>query len=256
MNFYVIELILILSVVLGGALVSYFNATNKNQYIKLALAFSGGFLLAVIFQHLLPELYGAHEGHEQHAHGSLPVFQVGMFILLGFLVQLVLEYFSGGIEHGHVHVHKGQAMPWTLFISLSVHSVLEGIPLGNMLIPGIDVNDHFLSWNGSFFWGIVFHQIPVAIALMTLLLATRLSRKKAWAILIAFGLMTPLGVFLGLGITTEQLGLNVNMILAVVVGMFLHISTTIIFETTENHKFNLLKLVSILVGVTLALGIF
>ncbi len=256
MNFYVIELLLILSVVLGGTVVSYFNATNKNQYIKLALAFSGGFLLAVIFQHLLPELYGAHEGHEQHAHGSLPVFQVGIFILLGFLVQLVLEYFSGGIEHGHVHVHKGQAMPWTLFISLSVHSVLEGIPLGNMLIPGIDAAGNFLPWNGSFFWGIVFHQIPVAIALMTLLLATRLSRKKAWAILIAFGLMTPVGVFLGLGVTTEQLGLNVNMILAVVVGMFLHISTTIIFETTENHKFNLLKLVSILVGVTLALGIF
>jgi zinc transporter ZupT len=134
--------------------------------------------------------------------------------------------------------------------------VLEGIPLGNMLIPGIDTDGNFLPWNGSFFWGIVFHQIPVAIALMTLLLATRLSRRKAWAILIAFGLMTPLGVFLGLGITTEQLGLNVNMILAVVVGMFLHISTTIIFETTENHKFNLLKLVSILVGVTLALGIF
>jgi zinc transporter ZupT len=256
MNFYVIELLLILSVVLGGTIVSYFNATNKNQYIKLALAFSGGFLLAVIFQHLLPELYGAHEGHEQHNHGSLPVFQVGMFILLGFLVQLVLEYFSGGIEHGHVHVHKGQAMPWTLFISLSLHSIIEGIPLGNMLIIGIDSHKNSLPWNGSFFWGIVFHQIPVAIALMTLLLATRLSRKKAWAILIAFGLMTPIGVFLGLGLTTEQLGLNVNMVLAVVVGMFLHISTTIIFETTENHKFNLLKLVSILVGVTLALGIF
>ena len=256
MNFYVIQLLLICSVVLGGAVVSYFNATNKNQYTKLALAFSGGFLLAVIFQHLLPELYGAHEGHAHQAHGALPVFQVGMFILLGFLVQLVLEYFSGGIEHGHVHVHKGQAMPWTLFVSLSVHSIIEGIPLGNMLLVGIDLEGHFLPWNGSFFWGIVFHQIPVAIALMTLLLATRLSRKKAWIILLAFGLMTPLGVLIGLGVSTDQLGLNVNMILAVVVGMFLHISTTIIFETTENHKFNLLKLVSILVGVTLALGLF
>ena len=29
-----------------------------------------------------------------------------------------------------------------------------------------------------------------------------------------------------------------NIILAIVVGMFLHISTTIIFETSENHKFN------------------
>ena len=254
MNFYAIELILLFSVAFGGGVVSFLNATNKNQYIKLALAFSGGFLLAVIFQHLLPELYGAHEGHA-HAHtDSLPTFQVGVFILLGFFVQLVLEYFSGGIEHGHVHVHKGQAMPWTLFISLSVHSVIEGIPLGNMLQIGVE--NTAVPYNASFFWGIVFHQIPVAIALMTLLMATKLKRRDAWLILMAFGFMTPLGVFLGLGITTEQLGLNVQLILAVVVGMFLHISTTIIFETTENHKFNLLKLLSIILGVSMALGLF
>ncbi len=256
MNFYTIELILLFSVAIGGGVVSFLNATNKNQYIKLALAFSGGFLLAVIFQHLLPELYGAHEGHA-HIHAeALPTFQVGVFILVGFLVQLVLEYFSGGIEHGHVHVHKGQAMPWTLFISLSVHSIIEGIPLGNMLQFGIDMDHSHVPYNASFFWGIVFHQIPVSIALMTLLLATRLKRRDAWLILMAFGFMTPLGVFLGLGITTEQLGLNVQLILAVVVGMFLHISTTIIFETTENHKFNLLKLLSILLGSGLALGLF
>ena len=254
MNFYAIELILLFSVAFGGGVVSFLNATNKNQYIKLALAFSGGFLLAVIFQHLLPELYGAHEG-QAHAHyQALPTFQVGVFILVGFLIQLVLEYFSGGIEHGHVHVHKGQAMPWALFISLSVHSIIEGIPLGNMLQIGVDQTA--VPYNASFFWGIVFHQIPVAIALMTLLLATKLKRRDAWLVLMAFGFMTPLGVFLGLGITTEQLGLNVQLILAVVVGMFLHISTTIIFETTENHKFNLLKLLSIILGVSMALGLF
>jgi zinc transporter ZupT len=158
MNFYIVELLLIASVVLGGGIVSYLNATNKNQYIKLALAFSGGFLLAVIFQHLLPELYGAHHGHAHHAQETIPVFKVGVFILLGFLVQLVLEYFSGGIEHGHVHVHKGQAMPWALFISLSVHSIIEGIPLGNMLQIGIDP-EHSVPFNGSFLWGIIFHQI-------------------------------------------------------------------------------------------------
>ena len=174
---------------------------------------------------------------------------------MGFLVQLVLEYFSGGIEHGHVHVHKGQAMPWTLFISLSVHSVIEGIPLGNMLQFGMEPSSQ-VPVNESFLWGIIFHQVPVAIALMTLLLATKLKRSHAWLILLAFGLMTPIGVFLGLGIKTDQLGMNVQLILAVVVGMFLHISTTIIFETTENHKFNLLKLLSILLGSGLALGLF
>lgn len=104
MNITLVFLGLFLSVIAGGLIVSYFNATNKSHFIKLALSFSGGFLLAIIFQHLLPDLY--HAGAEK----------IGIWILLGFLVQLVLEYFSGGIEHGHVHVHKGQAFPLVLFM--------------------------------------------------------------------------------------------------------------------------------------------
>jgi formate/nitrite transporter FocA (FNT family) len=56
-------------------------------------------------------------------------------------------------------------------------------------------------------------------------------------------------------IPAENLGIDEHVILAVVVGIFLHISTTIIFETSENHKFNLLKLVSILVGCAFAFGL-
>ena len=53
----------------------------------------------------------------------------------------------------------------------------------------------------------------------------------------------------------KNLGIDEHVILAIVVGIFLHISTTIIFETSENHKFNLLKLVSILVGCSFAFGL-
>ena len=233
---------LILSALLGGLIVTTLRYTNNSSFIKFALAFSGGFLLAIIFEHLLPELYASNH------------VNVGIYILSGFLIQLILEYFSGGIEHGHVHVHKGQALPWTLFISLSIHSIIEGIPLGNHY-AGIEAG-HEHNSNDSLFWGIVFHQIPVAIALMTLLLNTSLSKMKAWMVLILFALMTPLGLVLGLYITSGQLGLNYEMILGVVIGMFLHISTTIIFETSENHKFNLLKLISIMVGVSLALLLY
>jgi zinc transporter ZupT len=232
---------LFLSVVSGGLVVSYLQATNKSQFIKLSLAFSGGFLLAIIFQHLLPDIY-----QDKGTH-------VGLFILLGFLIQLILEYFSGGIEHGHVHVHKGQALPWVLFISLSVHSIIEGIPLGNQY-AGI-ISDHSHE-HGSLFWGIIFHQIPVSIALMTLLVNTNLSQVKAWLVLLAFASMNPIGVILGFQISPEQIGIDIHVILAIVVGMFLHISTTIIFETSENHKFNLLKLISILIGCGLAMLMF
>jgi zinc transporter ZupT len=162
-----------------------------------------------------------------------------------------MEYFSGGIEHGHIHVHKGQAMPWALFISLSIHSIIEGIPLGNDVDPlhQLHHHDHKL----SLFWGIVFHQIPVAIALMTLLLNTSLRKGMAWLVLLLFGMMTPLGLLIGLKVPMEQTGISVPVVLGVVIGMFLHISTTIIFETSENHKFNLLKLSSVIAGIAGAL---
>jgi zinc transporter ZupT len=242
MEFLLMSLALIASVLIGGVIVHYFKATNKNKSIKLALAFSGGFLLAIIFQHLIPDLY-----HDEHSN-------IGMFIMLGFLIQLVLEYFSGGIEHGHVHIHKGQPLPWVLFISLSLHSIIEGIPLGNGIV-GLESHGHGHT-HDSLFLGIIFHQIPVAIALMTLLMNTTLKIWQSWMVMLLFAIMTPLGQLLGLFVSTETLGIDTHVVLAIVVGMFLHISTTIIFETSENHKFNLLKLGSILVGVGLAMGLY
>lgn len=232
---------LILSVVLGGVTVDYFNTTNKSQATKLILAFSGGFLLAIIFQHLIPEIY-----HEN------PV-SIGSFILVGFLIQLILEFFSGGIEHGHVHVHNNNKIPWILFLSLSIHSIIEGIPLGNFHVGIASEHAHE---HDSLFWGIVFHQFPVAIALMTLLVQSIQKKWISWLFLLSFALMTPIGFIIGFKLSTEDLGFDVNTILAVVVGMFLHISTTIIFETSENHKFNFLKLLSIVSGVGIAMFLY
>jgi hypothetical protein len=87
---------------------------------------------------------------------------------------------------------------------------------------------------------------------MTLLINTNITKLKSWIILLGFAIMTPLGLLLGLISSTATHFIDFNMILAIVVGMFLHISTTIIFETSENHKFNILKLTSILIGCILA----
>lgn len=240
MESFIVFSSLILSVVLGGFFVTYLQQTNKAQIIKLLLAFSGGFLLSIAFTHFIPDLY-----HEESA-------SIGIYILIGFLIQLLMEFFSGGIEHGHVHVHKGQKMPWGMFLSLSVHSILEGIPLGNQLMGFEILSSHDHGHDNSLLLGILFHQLPVAIALMTLLVNTNLTLIKSWIVLMLFGIMTPLGVAIGMLTLPGEFGLDYHVILAIVVGMFLHISTTIIFETSENHKFNLLKLLAIFVGCGLA----
>lgn len=223
------------AVIVGGLLVMFLERGNRQQFIKLSLAFSGGFLLSIAFVHFLPELY--------HDHNTV----IGIWVLGGFLVQLLLEYMSGGIEHGHIHVHAPRKVPYALLFSLSLHSFIEGIPLADMA-HGVD--PHPGHHNESLLLGIVLHQLPVAIALMTLLRLTQISNRRSWMILMIFGAMTPLGLLtgtFGAPIASEYM----DYLLALVVGMFLHISTTIIFETNENHKFNLAKLLAILLGAGL-----
>lgn len=239
MEITLINIALIGSVLFGGALVSLIQRSKNEQIIKLMLAFSGGFLLSIAFIHFIPELY-AHADHN-----------VGLYILIGFLVQLILEFFSGGIEHGHVHAHEGAKIPIALVVALSVHSLLEGIPLGSQL-GGIEIaTSHHHGNDNSLLLGILFHRLPVAIALMTLLTMSKAGKIKSWLILGLFAITTPVGLFIGYN-TSHAVDFDFNIILAIVVGMFLHISTTIIFETSENHKFNFLKLLTILAGCSLA----
>ena len=238
MSFILLQCFLILSVLLGGLLVSYLKTNYKTQTIKLTLAFSGGFLLSIVFCHLLRDLY-------QHDFEK-----TGFYILLGFLVQLILEYFSGGIEHGHTHSNSRLSVPLSLFLALSIHSIIEGFPLGN--VEGGHAS-HVGHGHGSLFWGILFHQIPVAIALMSLFVDSNMGMRISWLFLTLFAITTPIGAVIGLYVNPEDLGRDVHVGLAGVGGMFLHISTTIIFETSENHRINFLKLICILFGGVLAM---
>ena len=231
MNLTLQTIILFSSVFLGGILVELFK---KQSNLKLLLSFSGGYLLTIIFTHILPETY--------NNIGS----KAGFFILGGFLLQLVLEYFSKGIEHGHTHTHSiGKSFPLILFISLSLHAFIEAIPL-------VSGHEHIGHNHGGtdLFWGIFLHKVPVAVALRVVFKASGLSNLKSWIFLGIFGLMAPIGLFFGSYIT-QSFNFDTNWIMAIAIGMFLHISTTIIFESSEAHKLNALKLISIIIGFAL-----
>ena len=159
-----------------------------------------------------------------------------------------MEFFSEGIEHGHIHVHnhKNNAFPYAMMIGLSIHSFLEGMPLSN---SGTESHHSLLT-------GIVLHNIPIAMALMTMLLQSHISKAKALFWLVVFALITPLGTLTSYAIGDNLIGnfsIYFDRIMAVVVGIFLHISTTILFESSENHRFNLIKFVVILLGAGFAL---
>lgn len=210
--------------VLIGFLVVFALKPSQRKNIKLLLAFSGAFLLSITVFEFLPEVY---EGNSK---------SVGLFIMIGILLQIILEFFSKGAEHGHVHISKNETVfPWLLFISLSIHSVLEGIPIEG---------------HGHLIYGIIIHKLPVAIILSTFFLASQLSKSKIAFFLILFALMTPLGVFLSSVLPVFKT--YYFEVSALVIGIFLHISTTILFESSEGHKFNLTKLITIVLAVAIA----
>ncbi len=220
------NLLLPLLAVLIGFGISYF-IYQRSFTIKLLLAFSGSFLLSVTVLEFLPEIY---------IQGSS---SIGIFILAGILLQIVLEYMSGGAEHGHFHISKEKnTFPYALFISLCIHAFLEGIP--------IHENKHLL-------YAVIVHKVPIAIIISSFLFNTKLSKFKIILFLLFFGIMTPLGSFVQAN-TTILDGIAVYLD-AIVIGIFLHVSTTILFESSKDHKFNIYKFGVILLGIFLALAL-
>jgi zinc transporter ZupT len=213
----------LLSVLLGYLVALVLKPTKKNN-LKLLLAFSGSFLLSLTVIELLPELYESKND------------KIGMFIMLGILFQIVLEFFSKGAEHGHVHGHdKMQKMPWLLFVSLCIHALLEGFPVGH---------HHDLAI------GIAIHHLPIAIILTTFFMNANLHKNIIFVFMIAFAIMTPLGTFISEFL--PLLNVYYTEITAIVIGILFHISSTIIFESSEGHKFNIAKISMIILGMLLA----
>lgn len=211
--------------VILGIGIALLTKKQKSNGTKLLLSFSGAFLLALTLFDLLPEVYG-------HIEAKL----AGLFIMLGILLQIILELFSKGAEHGHVHMHDtDNKFPWLLFISLCIHSFLEGFP----------IHQH-----NDMVYGVFVHKIPIATLITAFLINSRFSTFKIGAFLLVFATMTPLGTYVSN--STALSAETISLFNATVIGIFLHISTTILFESGEGHKFNLTKLVAICLGVLTA----
>jgi len=215
---------LLLSVLIGSLLVVFLKPNNK--FVSVLLTFSGAYLLSITVLKFLPDIYKSNISH------------IGIFIIIGLVIQLILDFFSKGAEHGHFHHEGSTHFPYSLFVSLNIHAFMEGLPLA----------DH---QHNDLLWAIVIHHLPIAMVLASFMLYSKWNKKISILFILLFGLMTPFGAFLG-GVIPFFITYHME-INAVVAGVLLHISTIILFESSQNHKFNVIKFTSVLVGIFLAL---
>lgn len=214
-------LILLLSVFLGSLLGQFFIGNKSLK--KFLLTFSGAYFLATAVLEIFPTVY------EVHDH------TIGLYVLAGLFFQMLVESLSKGAEHGHVHIHNTQSFPLTIFLGLFLHSFFEGMPL---------LHQH----SDNLLWAIFIHNIPVSMVLYSAVSSMKISRLYVVLFMLVFALAGPLGVLFGNTIFEQYH----NQTSAFVAGIFIHIATVILFESTDSHKFKAQKVLTVLLGFLVA----
>lgn len=234
-------LLLLSTIALGVGAVFLFKL-HEPRRVKLLNAFTGAYLLCLTVMHLLPDIYGAHEiAGGSHAHDL--AIRLGIIMLAGFFTQLALDFISLGVEHGHSHHLHGRA-PFGVVIGLCLHAFVEAMALGSP-------EGHYdVSSRKILLLSIVTHNFPVSIALLGMLLQSGM-RPKAWVpIILLFASMAPLGMTLSAHTPLVHYSRELT---AFVIGIFMHISTTILFESSDVHRVNIAKAWSIAIGTALGM---
>ena len=217
--------LLILSVMVGVFLGKFFGKQQK--FAKNLLVLSAGFLITICLNEVFPQVYHS-ENHN-----------LGIWVIGGVILQMLLESLTKGFEHGHFH-HQNDSgiLPVALIIGLFVHAFIEGIPLANE----IEVFSPYLQ-------GILFHNLPISFVLGAFLFKNKKLSTFSWLIVILFAIASPLGMFLGGYFNSDWQ----PYFLAIVGGIFLHISSVIIFESNKNHNVDWVKIGLVVLGVLLAM---
>lgn len=238
MNPLIAILSLIAPILLAGIIA--FNIVIEQTRLRLILAFSAAYLFAISIMHMLPEAF---------AHSNIKL--VGLFIVLGFCMQLLIDTFSTGIEHGHVHLHSNTCkthLPYGIIVGLLLHSFLEGLPI-------YDPNSPETAYiNYQLVLGLAIHNLPITIAFVSLL-KEHDGKGKNWLLLVLFSIMTPIGYLSSYALQSFGLHnyeLYSQAAFALVIGIFLHISTAILFETSDHHRYNIAKVAVMAMGIILA----
>jgi len=194
---------------LAGGLVPLAGNWSR-QRLLLPVSFSGGVLLGATFFDMIPE--------------SAPMLgdALGWPLLAGFLTIFILERFvlvhpypERAGEHGHAHhIHLGV----TAYAGLTFHSLLDGLAISSSYREPRLGRVVLLA--------VVFHKIPDAFALTSLLLLDRWSKRPIVFWMTLFALATPLGAAVTWIFLRQANDVVIGGAIALSAGTFLAVATS------------------------------
>ncbi|KRZ66585.1 Zinc transporter ZIP1 [Trichinella papuae] len=157
------------------------------------------------------------------------------------------KYSTASRDRAVDHIHWIRS--FTLLMSITFHSVLEGLSIGIQTKETSTV---------ALFIAVISHKILIAFSLGLQFIRTHRNNKKfVFFCVFFFSIASPAGIGIGIGIETAEIDEKLKFLLFMIfsslsVGTFLYITFfEIIIHELENDQSNLLKIISMMVGCVL-----
>lgn len=191
-------------------------SSNGQKWLIYGNALAGGIFLGAGLLHLLPD------GDELLTSlGGLPAYPL-VFLLagIGFLLVLLLEQVMAQGQEEEDLISSQESSPIILFVILSVHSFIAGAAFGlETSVSGVV----------AIFIAIVAHKGFAALALGIALVDARMPLWRIVEIIVAFSLMTPIGVLVGTGfseVLESEVAIGTESVFdGLAAGTFIYIAT-------------------------------
>jgi zinc and cadmium transporter len=242
---------------MGGMLPTLIHLTHTR--LQVAVSFVGGLMLGLSLLGMLP--------HALHQVGS-PQAAVG-WLLGGFLLMFFLQRFLPFHHHdvadgspveacGHAHSlaeRSARSLSWMgVAFGLSLHSIFDGLAMAAAVAS--DAHHHGGSLGLGAALAVILHKPFGALAISTLMVASRAARRTQVLVNVGFALVTPLGAllfFLGAGPLAHSHPAWLGAALAFCAGTFLCIACMGLLPELQFHTHDRVKLsLALLAGIGVA----
>jgi len=250
----------LLAALAGGVLPTLLRLTHTR--LQLAVSFVGGLMLGLALIGMLP-----HALHEMSAPADAT-----MWLLIGFLLMFLLQRFLPFHHHdvpegspvescGHTHSlaeRSARSLNWMgVALGLSLHSIFDGLAIAAAVVSDAHQQGGMLGLGAAL--AVILHKPFGAMAISTLMTASRERGRTQSLVNIAFALVTPLGAllfFVGAGSFAEAHPGWLGGALAFCAGTFLCIACMGLLPELQFHSHDRVKLtLALLAGVGVALVI-
>jgi ZIP family zinc transporter/zinc and cadmium transporter len=151
----------------------------ERRYLRYFVALGAGFMLATALIEMVPESL------ELRGRSAAVLVLLG-YLIIHFFEHTVTPHFHFGEETHHdefVHSHKS----YSVLFGLIIHTFFDGIAIASGFLVS-----NWLGW--LIFLAVFLHKIPEGFTVSSVMLASGLSRGRAWGASVVLGGSTLAGV--------------------------------------------------------------